>query len=206
MRARTLSIMAATALTAFAAGGTAPAFADNVRPGQSMTHMKTAEGVLATLENAGVVLYAQGGATTGIMGDSIASPNGQAVVHIPVTESKTSFRHTGSNLVLFNTTNDRQAQLRNPTINLKRGVVTAVITGGSTKPVTVMTIPNAERVKAKVTVDSSTGIKTTTYVGIKLVLAPGMSTSLATLLGLPAGSLPDRMSFGTAEVTLYAKA
>ena len=39
------------------------AHADSAKPGQSMTHMKTAAGVASTLEAAGVILYVQGGAT-----------------------------------------------------------------------------------------------------------------------------------------------
>lgn len=199
-RAVAVSLIACVAVL-----GASPALADNARPGQSMTHMKTAPGLLAQLESAGVVVYVQGGATAAVMGDSIASANGQMVLHIPVTESKGAFRHTGSNIVLFNTANDRQAQLRNPTINLKKGIVTAVVTGVSDKPMTVLSIPNAQRVKAKVTTDPSTGITTTTYAGVKLVLAPGINVALASLLGLPEGALPARMAFGSAEVTLYGK-
>lgn len=200
MRAVAVALIAPLAML-----GASPALADNARPGQSMTHMKTAPGLLAQLEGAGVVLYVQGGATAAVMGDSIASANGQMVLHVPVTESKGALRHTGSNIVLFNTSNDRQAQLRNPTINLKKGVVTAVVTGVSDKPITVFSIPNAQRVKPKVTTDPSTGITTTTYAGAKLVVAPGINVALASLLGLPEGALPARMDFGSAEVTLYGQ-
>jgi Na+-transporting NADH:ubiquinone oxidoreductase subunit NqrA len=46
------------------------AFADSAKPGQSMTHMKTAAGVASTLEAAGVILYVQGGATSAVIGET----------------------------------------------------------------------------------------------------------------------------------------
>lgn len=56
-----------------------PAQADAAKPGQSMTHMKTEKGISSTLEAAGVILYVQGGATSAVMGDSIAATEGQVV-------------------------------------------------------------------------------------------------------------------------------
>ncbi len=45
----------------------------------------------------------------------------------------------------------------------------------------------------------------TAYAGTTLVLAPGVAATIASVLGLPAGSLPDGLAFGTADVTLYSK-
>ncbi len=61
------------------------AFADTAKPGQSMTHMKTATGVTSTLEAAGVILYVQGGATSAVIGENLSSATSQVVFHIPVT-------------------------------------------------------------------------------------------------------------------------
>jgi hypothetical protein len=38
-----------------------------------------------------------------------------------------------------------------------------------------------------------------------LVLAPGVAATITSVLGLPVGSLPDGLAFGTADVTLYSK-
>jgi hypothetical protein len=38
-----------------------------------------------------------------------------------------------------------------------------------------------------------------------LVLAPGIAATIASVLGLPEGSLPDGLPFGTADVSLYSK-
>ena len=198
------------AITALALGlalaGAAPASADAAKPGQSMTHMKTAPGLASTLESAGVVLYVQGGATAAVMGDSISAPNGQVVFHIPVTGTKGGVRHVGSNLVFFNTTNNQQVQLRNPVIDLAKGQVIATIPQGSGAPTPVLTITNAKSLKPKATTDRGTGIRTTTYAGAQLAIAPGIGAALDSLLGLPTGSLPDGTSFGSADVTLNAKA
>ena len=198
------------AITALALGlalaGAAPASADAAKPGQSMTHMKTAPGLASTLESAGVVLYVEGGATAAVMGDSISAPNGQVVFHIPVTGTKGGVRHVGSNLVFFNTTNNQQVQLRNPVIDLAKGQVIATIPQGSGTPTPVLTITNAKSLKPKATTDRSTGIRSTTYTGAQLAIAPGIGAALESLLGLPAGSLPDGTSFGSADVTLNAKA
>lgn len=198
------------AITAFALGlalaGAAPASADAAKPGQSMTHMKTAPGLASTLESAGVVLYVQGGATAAVMGDSISAPNGQVVFHIPVTGTKGGVRHVGSNLVFFNTMNNQQVQLRNPVIDLAKGQVIATIPQGSGTPTPVLTITNAKSLKPKATTDRGTGIRTTTYTGAQLAIAPGIGAALDSLLGLPVGSLPDGTSVGSADVTLNAKA
>lgn len=181
-----------------------PASADTANPGQSMTHMKTAPGLSSTLEGAGVVFYVQGGATSAVMGESIASPDGQVVFHIPVTGSKGNVRHVGSNIVIFNTTNNKQVQLRNPVIDLKRGVVLADIPQASVKRAPVLSITNAKTLKPKVT--TTDGIRSTVYTGAQLSLAPGVGPTLDGLLGLPAGSLPDGAAFGSADVTVNAKA
>lgn len=176
---------------------TGPAQADS-GSGQSMTHIKTAPGLASTLEGAGVVLYTRGGATSAVMGDSIAAPNGQVVFHVPVTGSSPTVRHQGSTLVFFNTNGDRQVELRNPVIDLRTGAVKAAV-GDSARAVTVMRIPNAQKLKP-VVVDGVTNIK-----GARLVLAPGVGAVVEAGLGLPAGSLPDGTTFGTADVTLQAK-
>ena len=105
------------------------AFADSAKPGQSMTHMKTAAGVASTLEAAGVILYVQGGATSAVIGDNLSAATSQVVFHIPVTANKAGVQHVGSNI----------------------------------------------------------------------------AATIASVLGLPAGSLPDGLAFGTADVTLYSK-
>ena len=204
MKLRPLAITALALGLALAAA--APASADAAKPGQSMTHMKTAPGLASTLESAGVVLYVQGGATAAVMGDSISAPNGQVVFHIPVTGTKGGVRHVGSNLVFFNTSNNQQVQLRNPVIDLRKGQVIATIPQGSGTPTPVLTITNAKSLKPKATTDRSTGIRSTTYTGAQLAIAPGIGAALESLLGLPAGSLPDGTSFGSADVTLNAKA
>ena len=204
MKLRPLAITALALGLALAAA--APASADAAKPGQSMTHMKTAPGLASTLESAGVVLYVEGGATAAVMGDSISAPNGQVVFHIPVTGTKGGVRHVGSNLVFFNTSNNQQVQLRNPVIDLRKGQVIATIPQGSGTPTPVLTITNAKSLKPKATTDRSTGIRSTTYTGAQLAIAPGIGAALESLLGLPAGSLPDGTSFGSADVTLNAKA
>ena len=204
MKLRPLAITALALGLALAAA--APASADAAKPGQSMTHMKTAPGLASTLESAGVVLYVQGGATAAVIGDSISAPNGQGVFHIPVTGTKGGVRDAGRNLVFFNTSNNQQVQLRNPVIDLRKGQVIATIPQGSGTPTPVLTITNAKSLKPKATTDRSTGIRSTTYTGAQLAIAPGIGAALESLLGLPAGSLPDGTSFGSADVTLNAKA
>ena len=121
--------LAALLTTALAAG---PAWADS-GSGTSMTHIKTAPGLASTLEGAGVVLYTRGGATSAVMGTSIAAPDGQVVFHVPVTGTSPTVKHHGSTLVLFNTNGDRQVELLNPVIDLRTGVVRATVgTGGAT--------------------------------------------------------------------------
>ena len=185
--------------------GSATAFADAAKPGQSMTHMKTVAGLASTLEAAGVVLYVQGGATASVIGDSISAANGQLVFHIPVTRSKSGVEHLGSNIVFFNTTNNQQVQLRNPVIDLKKGIVTATVPQASNQTITVLTITNAAQLKAKNSTDRKAGIRTSVYSGASLTVAPGVGAVLASLLGLPEGSLPDGIVFGSADVTLNKK-
>ena len=200
MRLRALPAAAATAALVIATA--APAFADSAKPGQSMTHIKTAPSLASTLEGAGVVLYTQGGATNAVMGDSIAAANGQVVFHIPVTGTKSGVRHVGSTIVLFNTANNQQVQLRNPVIDLAKGVVLATVPQGSGAPIPVLTIANAGTLKASVKDDRKAGLRTTTYSGARLAIAPGVGSTLDSLLGLPAGSLPDGTAFASADVTL----
>lgn len=181
--------------------GTFQAQAD-VQPGQSMTHMKTSVGLASLLESASVILYVQGGATAGVIGDSISDEKSQFVFHIPITGSKNGVEHTGSNIVLFNTANNLQVQLRNPVIDLAKGVVTATIPQASNQSMSVLTITNASEIKAKSVTDRKTRIRSTTYAGANLVLAPGIAGAIVSLLGLPEGSLADGGAFGTADVTL----
>lgn len=202
MRLRALA--AITATTALILAPTGVAMADNVDPGQGMTHVKTSTGLLATLEAVGVVMYVQGGATASVMGDSIASPDGRMILHVPITSDKRVIKHQGSIFTLFNTSTGQQVQLQNPTINLKQGTVRATVPQADNATVTVFTIPNASQLKPKVTI--ANGIRTTTYVGARLTLAPGIAGTLTSLLGMPEGTLPDRAPFATAEITLKAVA
>ncbi len=203
MRSKLIATSLAVALLSATSAGYA--VADAAKPGQSMTHMKTGAGLSSLLEGAGVVLYVQGGATSAVMGDSIASANGQVVFHIPVTGTKDGVQHTGSNIVFFNTTNNKQVTLKNPVIDLAKGQITAVIPEASADPMAVLTISNASALTAKKTNDRKAGNRTTAYAGATLSLAPGIAAALVTLLGLPAGALPDAAAFGSADVTLYSK-
>lgn len=180
------------------------ALADAAKPGQSMTHMKTVAGVSSTLEAQGILLYAQGGATAAVVGDSIGSTNGQVVFHIPITKSKTGVNHIGSNIVFFNSANNKVVQLRNPVIDLKLGVVTAVIPQRSNEAVTVFQITNAANLKATVSNDRRTKLRTKTY-SLALSLSAGIGNELSSLLGVPAGSIPENLAFATADVGLYSK-
>ena len=182
------------ALTLALAG---PAHADASKPG---THIKTIAGLASTLEAAGVVLYGKGGATSAVMGDSVAAQNGQVVFHVPITSSKNTVKHVGSTLVLFNTTTNKQVELRNPVVDLSSGTVRAAVGVG---PVTtVFTITNAKTLKPVVKKDASTGIRTSMYDGVELSLAPGIAAAVVDGLGLPVGSLADGSKFATATVTL----
>lgn len=203
MLRKVIAVLSVTALSLTMAitAGSISANAD-AKPGQSMTHMKTAAGLTATLESAGVILYVQGGATAGVIGDSISAPNGQMVFHIPITNAKSPVLHVGSNIVFFNTANNSQVTLRNPVIDLSKGVVTATVPQASNASVTILNITNAADLKAKVTSNRATKLRSTTYAGAALTLAPGVGATLATLLSLPAGSLPDGIVFGTADVTI----
>lgn len=192
-------------LSSLAAGVLSPsANADAAKPGQSMTHMKTEKGIASTLEAAGVVLYVQGGATSAVMGDSIASADAQVVFHIPVTGTKTGVEHTGSNIAIFNTSNNSQIIIKNPLIDLKNSVVNAVIPQVGSLPVALFTITNAADLKAKVTNDRKAKLRTTVYEGVKLSLAPGIAATLVSSLGLPVGSLPDGLAFASASVSIYS--
>ena len=178
------------------------ALADAAKPGQSMTHMKTAAGVASTLEAAGVILYVQGGATSAVIGENVSAATSQVVFHIPVTANKAGVQHVGSNIIFFNTTNNQFLTLKNPVIDLAKGVVTATV--GDAK-LDILTITNASTAKPKITNDKKAKQRTTAYTGTTLVLAPGVAATIATVLGLPVGSLPDGLAFGTADVTLYSK-
>lgn len=181
------------------------AVADSAKPGQSMTHIKTAAGVASTLEAAGVILYVQGGATAAVIGESLNSDTSQVVFHIPVTANKAGLQHGGSNIIFFNTANNQQLTLRNPVIDLAKGVVSATVPQANNAVVDVLTITNASKAKPKITNNAKAKQRTTAYTGATLALAPGVAATIASVLGLPAGSLPDGLAFGTADVTLYSK-
>jgi hypothetical protein len=181
------------------------AFGDSAKPGQSMTHMKTAAGVASTLEAAGVILYVQGGATSAVIGENVSAPTSQVVFHIPVTANKAGVQHVGSNIIFFNTANNQYLTLKNPVIDLTKGVVSAVVPQAGDAKVDILTITNASTAKPKITNDKKIKQRTTAYTGATLVLAPGVAATIASVLGLPAGSLPDGLAFGTADVTLYSK-
>ena len=193
----------ATTLLTFAA--VSPANADAAKPGQSMTHMKTAVGLSALLEGVGVIIYVQGGATSAVMGDSVEAANGQYVFHIPVTGTKSGVQHLGSNIVFFNTTNNKQVQLKNPVIDLTTGQISAVVVQAENKSMPILTITNASALKAELSNDRKLGTRTTAYKGAALSLAPGIGAALSSLLDLPAGSLPEGAGFGNADVTIYSK-
>jgi hypothetical protein len=203
MRFRKLTALSVISILAFSY--TTTASADSAKPGQSMTHMKTGAGLASTLEAAGIILYVQGGATSSIIGDSIGAPNGQYVFHIPITANRSGIKHLGSNLVFFNTSNNLQLQLRNPVIDLKTGVVTATLPQAENKSMPVLTITNAATLKPKVTSDKKTKLRTTSYVGATLSLAPGIAAAISSILGLPTETLPESAAFGSTDVTLYSK-
>ena len=181
------------------------AVADAAKPGQSMTHMKTAAGVASTLEAAGVILYVQGGATAALIGENLSSATSQVVFHIPATANRAGVQHTGSNIIFFNTANNQVLTLRNPVIDLAKGVVSAIVPQAGNSKVDILTITNASTAKPKITNDKKAKLRTTAYTGATLVLAPGVAATIASALGLPAGSLPDGLAFGTADVSLYSK-
>jgi hypothetical protein len=203
MRLKNLVVFALA--TAFVSTSIASAAADAAKPGQSMTHMKTGAGLSSTLEAAGVVLYVQGGATASVIGDSISAAGGQYVFHIPITANKAGVQHLGSNIVFFNTANNSQLQLRNPVIDLAKGVVTATVPQAGNQTLDILTITNASTLKAKVTNDRKAKLRTTAYTGATLSLAPGIAAAISTILSLPANSLPEAAAFGSADVSLYSK-
>lgn len=180
------------------------AFADTAKPGQSMTHMKTLAGISSTLEGQGILLYVQGGATSAVIGESISSTDGQVVFHIPITGTKSGVEHTGSNIVFFNSANNKLVVLRNPIIDLTKGIVTAVIPQVSGEVMTALQITNVSALKPVVTNDRKALLKTTAYKGAALSLAPGIGVALTSLLGLPVGSIPENLAFATADVSLYS--
>jgi hypothetical protein len=186
-------------------GSSGAAVADAAKPGQSMTHMKTAAGVASTLEAAGVIMYVQGGATAALIGESLSEATSQVVFHIPITANKAGVQHVGSNIIFFNTANNQHLTLRNPVIDLAKGVVSATVPQAGNAKVDILTITNASTAKPKITNDRKAKLRTTAYTGTTLVLAPGVAATIATVLGLPAGSLPDGLAFGTADVSLYSK-
>jgi len=119
---------------------------------------------------------------------------------VPITSSKKTVKHVGSTLVMFNTTTNKQVEIRNPTADLSAGTVRAAVGAG---PVTtVFMITNAKTLKPAVKKDASTGTSTTMYEGAELSLAPGFAGALVDALGLPAGSLVDGSKFATATVTI----
>ncbi len=197
--------IAATAL-ALVASSAAPAMADAAKPGTSMTHIKTAAGLSSALEAEGVVLYSQGGATSGLIGDSPAAANGQIVFHVPVTSTVEGVQHLGSMLVFFNTKKDLRVQLQNPVIDISKGVVKAAVPqAGAQGAIKVLKIVKAGSVKPTITTDRKAGLRTTAYKGVQLKLASGIAAVLNSLLGLPEGSIADGAAFATADVTLYTE-
>jgi hypothetical protein len=198
-----ITAIAMSSLLLMSSSGTA--VADAAKPGQSMTHMKTAPGVASTLEAAGVVLYVQGGATAAVIGENLSAPTSQVVFHIPITANKAGVQHVGSNIIFFNTANNQVLTLRNPVIDLAKGVVSAIVPQAGNAKVDILTITNASTAKPKITNDKKAKLRTTAYTGTTLVLAPGVAATIASVLGLPAGSLPDGLAFGTADVSLYTK-
>jgi hypothetical protein len=180
------------------------ALADGAKPGQSMTHMKTLAGISATLENQGVLLYVQGGATAAVIGESIGSADGQVVFHIPITATKKGVEHTGSNIVFFNSANNKKVELKNPLIDLSKGTISTVIPQGTGEVTVALLITNASTLKATVTNDRKALLKTTAYKGAAISLAPGIGDALTSLLGMPAGSIPENLAFATADVNLYS--
>lgn len=201
---RTKVLASAIALTLLTSLGMGSAHADAAKPGQSMTHIKTVPGLTSLLESAGVIMYVQGGATAAVIGDSLDAANSQMVFHVPVTNTKSGVAHVGSNIVFHNTANNKQVQLRNPLIDLKAGTISAVIPQAGTDAMVALTITNASALKAQVTNDKKAKLRTTKYTGAALSLAPGIAAALNSLLGLPAGSLPDGAAFATADVSIYA--
>lgn len=201
MRKTIVSI--ATAISLVASSNVA--FADTAKPGASMTHMKTAAGVASTLEAAGVILYVQGGATSAVIGENVSAATSQVVFHIPVTANKAGVQHVGSNIIFFNTANNQYLTLKNPVIDLAKGVVSAIVPQAGDAKIDVLSITNASQAKPKITNDKKAKQRTTAYTGATLVLAPGVAATIASVLGLPAGSLPDGLAFATADVTLYSK-
>ena len=203
MKLRMITAIAMSSLLLMSSSGTA--VADAAKPGQSMTHMKTAPGVASTLEAAGVILYVQGGATAAVIGESLSEATSQVVFHIPITANKAGVQHVGSNIIFFNTANNQHLTLRNPVIDLAKGVVSATVPQAGNAKVDILTITNASTAKPKITNDRKAKLRTTAYTGTTLVLAPGVAATIASVLGLPAGSLPDGLAFGTADVSLYTK-
>jgi hypothetical protein len=167
--------------------------------------MKTVAGISSTLEAQGISLYVQGGATAAVIGESIGSADGQVVFHIPITGTKSGVQHVGSNIVFFNSANNKQVQLRNPNIDLSKGIISAVIPQVSNEAMTALEITNASSLKPVVTKDRKALLKTTAYKGVMISLAPGIGAALTTLLELPVGSIPENLAFATADVSLYSK-
>jgi hypothetical protein len=177
----------------------------DAKANQSMTHIKTVAGLTSLLEGAGVVMYVQGGATAGVIGDSLDAANSQMVFHVPVTATKGGVAHVGSNIVFHNTANNKQVVLRNPLIDLAKGTVSAVIPQAGMDPMVALSITNGSDIKPKVTNDRKAKLRTTVYPGAALSLAPGIAAAIVSLLGLPEGALPDGAAFATADVTIYGK-
>ncbi len=202
MRKRSIATLVAVAV--FTSLGMTGASAD-AKANQSMTHIKTVAGLTSLLEGAGVVMYVQGGATAGVIGDSLDAANSQMVFHVPVTATKGGVAHVGSNIVFHNTANNKQVVLRNPLIDLAKGTVSAVIPQAAMDAMVALSITNGSDIKAKVTNDRKAKLRTTVYPGAALSLAPGIAAAIVSLLGLPEGALPDGAAFATADVTIYSK-
>jgi hypothetical protein len=198
------SIATLVAVSVLAALGIAPATADSAKLGQSMTHIKTVPGIASYLEGAGVIMYVQGGATAAVIGESLDAANSQVVFHVPVTSTKSGVAHVGSNIVFFNTANNKQVILKNPLIDLTAGTVSAVIPQAGADVMVALNITNGADIKSKITNDRKARQRTTAYQGAALSLAPGIAAALVSLLGLSDGALTDKAAFATVDVTLYS--
>lgn len=192
-------------ILALASAFTSSSAVADAKPDQSMTHLKTAPGITSVLEGERVILFAQGGATAGVMGGSISSSKGQAVFHIPVTSRRTGFEHQGSIISFFNLNNDRQLDLKNPVIDLEKGQVLASLTDDAKALTPIFTITNVDEIESKRSVDRTMKLRIRQLVGVKMNLAPGVAGTIASSLNLPAGILTEGLEFASADVSIKRK-
>lgn len=197
-------LAAAAALVAGSIAAAVPANAAGTTTGT--TTITTGAGLSATFEAAGVVLYAQGTGTATVLGDSIASANGQVQFKFPVTAASPTVQHAGSVLTLFNTANNRAVQLTNLTIDLATGTVITTVPQGTGQPLPAIAITNAADVKPVVKTNKRTRVTTTTVTGAQIAVAPGYGGAISTLLGLPASAVKDGTPLGVADVVITTTA